>query len=74
MERMAEPILQIAQLVGEIEAVGREIGRLNATSALRHGNMPFVLAVSAPVVATLFQDAVVWDAFAAVAKVTSKVA
>ena len=74
MERMAEPIMQIAHLVVEIEAVDRVIGRLNATSALQHGHIAPVLIGSAPAVQVLFADALIWDGFAAVAKLTSKAA
>jgi hypothetical protein len=74
MNCMVKPILQIAHLVGEIEAVDREIGRLNATSALRHGHIAPVLIGSAQAVQVLFADALVRDGFAAVAKLTSKAA
>jgi hypothetical protein len=37
MEGMAEPIVRIAHLVSKIEACDREIGRVNATSALGLG-------------------------------------
>jgi chromosome segregation ATPase len=67
MERTADPIAQIAHLVRQIEACDREIGRLNATSAAKFGHIRIVLSGAAPAVATLFQDAVVWDAFIAVA-------
>ncbi len=67
MERMAEPIMQIAHLVSQIEACDREIGRLNATAALRHGHIPLVLAGATPAITALFQDVLVWDAFIAVA-------
>lgn len=65
---MVEPIVRIAHLVQEIELCDRHIGRLNAMSALQHGHIPLVLAGSAPVVTTLFQDVLVWDAFFAVAR------
>jgi hypothetical protein len=64
---MVEPIVRIAHLVQEIELCDRHIGRLNAMSALQHGHILLVLAGSAPVVTTLFQDVLVWDAFIAVA-------
>jgi hypothetical protein len=67
MERMAEPILRIARLVSKIEACDREIGRLNATSALGLGYIPLVLSGAALAIKALFQDAVVWDSFIAVA-------
>jgi hypothetical protein len=67
MERMAEPILQIAHLVVEIEAVDRVGGRLNATSASRFGYIRPVLSGAAPAITALFQDALVWDMFIAVA-------
>jgi hypothetical protein len=71
---MVEPIVRIAHLVVEIEAVDRVIGRLNATSALQHGHIAPVLIGSAPAVQVLFADALIWDGFAAVAKLTSKAA
>ena len=64
---MVEPIVRIAHLVREIEFCDRQIGRLNATSALHHGHITPVLMGSAPVVTTLFQDVLVWDAFILVA-------
>jgi phage-related tail protein len=74
MERMADPIAQIAQLVRQIEACDREIGRLNAISALRFGYIRPVLSGAAPAIAALFQDALVWDAFIAVAGLQPKAA
>jgi hypothetical protein len=71
MERMADPIAQIAHLVRQIEACDREIGRLNATSAARFGHIPIVLSGAAAAIAALFQDAVIWDAFIAVARLQS---
>jgi hypothetical protein len=68
MERMADPIAQITHLVRQIEARDREIGRLNATSTARFSHIPIVLSGAAPAIAALFQDAVVWDAFTAVAR------
>ena len=67
MARMAEPIVKIAHTVSRIEICDREIGRLNATSALRFGYILPVLSGAAPAVAALFQDALVWDTFIAVA-------
>jgi hypothetical protein len=52
----------------------REIGRVNATSALGFGYIRPVLSESAPVVAVLFREALVWDAFNAVAGLPSKAA
>jgi hypothetical protein len=72
MERMAEPIVQIALLVSKIEACDREVGWVNATSALEHGHIGMVLSGAAPAIRALFQDAVVWDAFIAVAGRASK--
>ena len=72
MESMAEPIMQIAHLVSRIEACDREIGRLNATAALRHGRIPLVLAEATPAITALFQDVLVWDAFTAVARLQSQ--
>jgi hypothetical protein len=66
MSRMAEPIVQIAQLVRQIDRCDREIGRLNATS-VRLGHIRPTLAGAAPVIAALLRDAIVWDAFIAVA-------
>jgi hypothetical protein len=71
MERMADPVAQIAHLVRQIEACDREIGRLNATSAEKFGHIPIVLSGAAPAISALFQDAVVWDAFIAVARLQS---
>jgi hypothetical protein len=65
---MADPIAQIAHTVSRIEICHREIGRLNATSASRFGYIRPVLSGSATVIATLFQDVLVWDAFIAVAR------
>jgi hypothetical protein len=73
MGRMAEPIVRIAHLVSKIEACDREVGRVNATSALGLGYIPLVLSGAAPAIRALFQDAVVWDAFA-VAALRSKAA
>jgi hypothetical protein len=72
MERVAEPIVRIAHLVSKIEACDREVGRVNATSALALGYIPIVLSGAAPAITALFQDAVVWDAFIAVAGLQSK--
>jgi hypothetical protein len=71
MERMADPIAQIAHLVRQIEACDREIGRLNAISAAKFGHIRIVLSGAAPAISALFQDAVVWDAFLAVAGLQS---
>ena len=71
MERMADPIAQIAHTVSRIEICDREIRRLNATSAAKFGHIRLVLAGAAPAIAALFQDAVVWDAFIAVAGLQS---
>jgi hypothetical protein len=67
MEHMADPIAQIAHLVRQIEACDREIGRLNAISAAKFGHIRIVLSGAAPAITTLFQDALVWDTFIAVA-------
>jgi hypothetical protein len=74
MRRIAEPIEQIARLVSEIEACDHEIVRFNATSVLGLGYIPFVLSGAAPAITALFQYAVVWDAFIAVAGLPSKAA
>jgi hypothetical protein len=66
--------VQIAHLVSKIEACDREIGRVNATSATGLGHIPLVLAGAVPAIQTLFADAIVWDGFAAVAKLPSKAA
>jgi hypothetical protein len=60
MERMANPIVQIAHTVRRIEICDREIGRLNATSTSRFGYIRIVLSGAAPAITTLFQDALVW--------------
>jgi hypothetical protein len=67
MERMADPIARIAHLVRQIEACDREIGRLNAISAAKFGHIRIVLSGAPPAITTLFQDALVWDTFIAVA-------
>jgi hypothetical protein len=67
MGYMAEPIVRIAHLASKIEACDREAGRINATSTARLGYIRPVLSGAAPAVAILFGDAVVWDAFIAVA-------
>ena len=74
IERMAEPMVQIARLVRQIDLCDREIGRVNATSALGFGYIRPVLSESAPVIAVLFREALVWDAFNAVAGLPSKAA
>ena len=71
MERMADPIAQIAHLVRQIEACDREIGRLNAISAAKFGHIRMVLSGAAPAISALFQDALVWDTFIAVARLQS---
>jgi hypothetical protein len=72
MERMADPIAQIAHTVSKIAICDREIGRLNATLALRFGYIRPVLSGAAPAITALFQDAVVWDVFSAVAGLQSQ--
>ena len=67
MERMSEPIAQIARLVSEIDQFDGEIGRLNATSTARLRYIRPFLSGASRVVEALFQDGVVWDAFIAVA-------
>jgi hypothetical protein len=67
MERMAEPIGQIAHTVSRIAICDREIGRLNATSTLRCGYSVPCCREQAPAITALFQEGVVWDAFIAVA-------
>jgi hypothetical protein len=71
MERMAEPIVHIAHFVRQIALCDREVGRVNA---LGLGHIPIVLSGAAPAITTLFEDAVVWDAFIAVAGLRSKAA
>jgi hypothetical protein len=67
MECMAGPIMKIAHTVSRIAVCDREIGRLNAISALRFGYIRPVLSGAAPAITALFQDALVWDTFIAVA-------
>jgi hypothetical protein len=74
MNRMVKPILQIAHLVIEIEAVDGLIGRMNAISALEHGHIAPVLLGSPPAVQVLIADALLMDRFAAVASLTTKAA
>jgi hypothetical protein len=74
MERMAEAIMRTAHLVSKIAACDREIGRVNATSTLGLGYVPLVLSGAAPAIKALFQEALVWDAFIAVARLPSRAA
>ena len=67
MDRLAEPIAQIARTVSRIAICDREIGRLNATSTSKFGHIRPVLSGAAPAITALFQEGVVWDAFIAVA-------
>jgi hypothetical protein len=67
MKGMAESIMNTADIVREIDECEREIGRINATSALQLGYIPLVLSGAAPAIRALFQDVVVWDAFISVA-------
>ena len=62
-----DPIVRIAHLVREIKFCDRQIGRLNATSALRHGHIAPVLTESPPPFQALFADVLVRDGFVAVA-------
>jgi hypothetical protein len=73
MGRMADSIAQIAQLVRQAEACDREGGRLNAKSRRSDYIRP-VLSGAAPVIAVLFQDVLVWDAFIAVARLQPPIA
>jgi hypothetical protein len=57
MARMVEPIVQIAHLVSRIDACDREIRSLNFS------HVRPVLAGASPVIATLFGEVFVWDAF-----------
>ena len=74
MERMAEPIAQIAHTVSKMAICDREIGRLNATSTSRCGYIRPVLSGAAPAITLLFRDCLVSDAFVAVAGLPSKAA
>ena len=56
--RVAWSRLRIAHLVRAIEFCDRKIGRLNVTSALRHGRITPVLMRSTPVIATFFRASV----------------
>jgi hypothetical protein len=60
--------------VSRIEVFEREVGRVNASSAFGLGRIPLVLSGAPPSIRALFQDAVVWDAFIAVAGPPSKAA
>jgi hypothetical protein len=62
MARMVEPVVQIAHLVSKIEACEREIRSLNFSQVRP------VLEGASPVIATLFGEVFVWDAFQAVAR------
>ena len=69
MARMAKPIAEIAGLVAQIDACDRQVRNLNVTSGLAlFGHIRPVMAGTAPVIATLLGDGVVWDEFLAVAK------
>jgi hypothetical protein len=59
--------VKIAHTVSRIAICDREIGRLNATSTSRFSHIPMVLSGAAAPIAALFRDALVWDAFIAVA-------
>ena len=72
MERMAEPIMQIAHLVSQIEACDRETRRLTTTSTAWFGHIPLVLSGAAPAITVLFRDCLVSDAFVAVARMQSQ--
>src|ERR1700722_14948616 len=67
LERMPGPIVKIAHTVRRIDICDREIRRPNATSASRFGYIRAVLSGAAPAITALFQDALVWDTFMAVA-------
>jgi transposase len=68
-EAVTRPTMRfVAVKTPEQEACDREIGRINATSALQLGYIPIVLSGAAPAIRTLFQDGVVWDVFIAVAR------
>ena len=69
MGRMADAIAQIAHTVRRIDICDREIRRLNATT--RFGYIRPVLSGAAPAITALFQDALVWDTFMAVAGLQS---
>jgi hypothetical protein len=71
---MAEPIAQIAHLVRQIDLCDRDIGRINATSTSGPSYVPLVLSGAVPSIRALFQDALVWDSFIAVAGLRSKAA
>ena len=62
MARMVEPIVQIAHLVSRIDACDREIRNLNVS------HVRPLLEGASPVIATLFGEVFVWDAFQAVAR------
>jgi hypothetical protein len=62
MARMVEPIVEIAHLVSRIDACDREIRNLNA------GDVRPVLGGASPVIAALFGEVFVWDAFHTVAR------
>ena len=70
MECMAGPITQVAHIVAKIDACDREIRCVNSEGS-HLGYIRPVLAGAAPVIATLFGDGIVWDAFGAVARLPS---
>jgi hypothetical protein len=71
MERMGEPIAEIAGLVAQIDACDRKIRNLNATTGLALGHIRPVLAGAPSIIAALFRDGIVLDAFIVVAGLQS---
>jgi hypothetical protein len=64
---MAKPIAEIAGLVEQIDAYDREIKNLNATTGKDLGYIRPALAGAPSVIAALFRDGIVLDAFIVVA-------
>jgi hypothetical protein len=69
MERMAEPLAQVAVLVAQIDEVERLIRRINPMTGQVLGYIRPTLSGAGPVIASLFGgDVTVWDGFLATAQ------
>ena len=71
LERLAEPMAEVAALVAQIDQVERKIKLLNVSTGPVLGYIRPTLSAASPVIATLFGDGVVWDAFISVAGLRS---
>jgi hypothetical protein len=72
LERMAGAASELATLAVQIESCDRQIKRINPISGQVLGYIRPVLSGAAPAIASVFQDAVVIDAFVAAAAVLSQ--